>query len=264
MRLFGQGAHSGANPPIDHITAENVFRTSSSTPSLVRTVRERAQAFLTATLMLSAVMASAPLMLTTQSAQAAEIYIYENNYGQKLFSDRKLSKPGYRLVKRQGPRGTVDMTAQPGQPHARHAPAKSREPFRVRAKKFDHFISWAARSFELEPALIKAVIHAESAFDHNATSHAGAQGLMQLMPATGRSHGVTNPYNPHQNIMGGSKHLRYLMDKYDGNLELVLAAYNAGEVPVRKYNGIPPYKETQQYVKRVIKFYERYSKELAS
>jgi soluble lytic murein transglycosylase-like protein len=148
--------------------------------------------------------------------------------------------------------------------HARYTPPKSLEPFRVRAKKFDHFINWAARSFELEPALIKAVIHAESAFDHNATSHAGAQGLMQLMPATGRSHGVTNPYNPHQNIMGGSKHLRYLMDKYDGNLELVLAAYNAGEVPVRKYNGIPPYKETQQYVKRVIKFYQRYSKELAS
>lgn len=196
------------------------------------------------------------------SANAAEIYIYENAYGQKLFSDRPLQKAGYRLVKRQGPRGTV-TAEQLGQQNrwGNRGPAKSREPFRERAKKFDHFIKWAARSFELDPALIKAVIHAESAFDHNATSHAGAQGLMQLMPATARSHGVTNSYNPHQNIMGGSKHLRYLMDKYNGEIELVLAAYNAGEVPVRKYKGIPPYKETQQYVKRVIKFYEKYSKE---
>lgn len=200
--------------------------------------------------------------LAAGSASAAEIYIYENAYGQKLFSDRQLTKPGYRLVKRQGPRGTVSAKAinKKGQ-WGNRKPKKSREPFRVRAKKFDHFIKWAARSFELDPALIKAVIHAESAFDHNATSHAGAQGLMQLMPATARSHGVTNSYNPHQNIMGGSKHLRYLMDKYDGEIELVLAAYNAGEVPVRKYKGIPPFKETQQYVKRVIKFYEKYTKE---
>lgn len=198
-------------------------------------------------------------VLMAHTASAAEIFIYEDIYGQKLFSDRHLDKPGLRLVKRQGPRSSaaVEVNKEKKQWKRR----KPREPFRVRAKKFDHFIKWAARSFELDPALIKAVIHAESAFDHNATSHAGAQGLMQLMPATARSHGVTNSYNPHQNIMGGSKHLRYLMDKYDGEIELVLAAYNAGEVPVRKYKGIPPYKETQQYVKRVIKFYEKYTKE---
>ncbi|MEJ2680364.1 MAG: lytic transglycosylase domain-containing protein [Gammaproteobacteria bacterium] len=110
-----------------------------------------------------------------------------------------------------------------------------------------------------DPALIKAVIHAESAFDPNATSRVGAQGLMQLMPATARSHGVTNSYNPEQNIMGGSKYLRYLMDKYDGNLSMVLAAYNAGEGRVRQYNGIPPFKETQNYVKKVIRLHQKYT-----
>ncbi|MEJ2741405.1 MAG: lytic transglycosylase domain-containing protein [Gammaproteobacteria bacterium] len=165
--------------------------------------------------------------LFSHSAQAAEIYIYENQYGEKLFADRPLHKTGYRLVRRQG---SNDASTQP-----------------------------TAHSYHLDPALIKAVIHAESAFDPNATSRVGAQGLMQLMPATARSHGVTNSYNPEQNIMGGSKYLRYLMDKYDGNLSMVLAAYNAGEGRVRQYNGIPPFKETQNYVKKVIRLHQKYT-----
>lgn len=199
--------------------------------------------------------------MTTNTVMAGEIYIYENSRGQKLFSDRKLSKPGFRLIKKQGSSGRMVAITSHKRNNQRRIgiPSPSREPFRVRAKKFDHFINWAARSYDLDPALIRAVIRAESAYDHNATSHAGAQGLMQLMPATARSYGVTNSYNPHQNIMGGSKHLRHLIDKHNGNLELVLAEYNAGGVAVKKYNGIPPFKETQDYVKKVIKFYKRYA-----
>ena len=112
----------------------------------------------------------------------------------------------------------------------------------------------AAQKYNLPPALIKAVIKAESNFDANAVSSAGAQGLMQLMPATAEELGVKNPFDIEQNIDGGSHYLRKMLDQFGGNTKLALAAYNAGPGTVQKFKGNVPYAETRNYVKRVIRF----------
>ena len=116
---------------------------------------------------------------------------------------------------------------------------------------FDDHIQAAAASHGISEELIRAIIQVESQFDRLAVSTAGAQGLMQLMPATARSMGVTDSFDPRQNILGGARYLRKLLGLYGGDVALAAAAYNAGEGAVAKYNGIPPYKETQGYVRKV-------------
>ncbi len=123
---------------------------------------------------------------------------------------------------------------------------------------FDRLIAAACRRHGVEFALVKAVIKAESAFDPAALSPAGARGLMQLMPETAALHGVANVHAPRDNIDGGVRHLRMLLDRFQGNLPLTLAAYNAGPEAVVRYRGVPPYKETQEYVQRVLHYREAY------
>lgn len=115
----------------------------------------------------------------------------------------------------------------------------------------EEIFSEAAQKYNVPKNLIKAIAKAESDFRPNATSGAGAQGIMQLMPATARELGVTDSYDPYQNIMGGTKYISQMLDKYDGNVSLALAAYNAGSNNVAKYGGIPPFEETQNYVAKV-------------
>ncbi len=110
----------------------------------------------------------------------------------------------------------------------------------------------------VDPKLITAVIANESGFNANATSKVGAQGLMQLMPATARALGVSDPFDPTQNVAGGTRYLRGLLDRFHGDTKLAIAAYNAGPGAVEKYGGVPPYPETQNYVQNVLSSYERY------
>lgn len=128
----------------------------------------------------------------------------------------------------------------------------------VPSPEIERLVSANAGAFGVDPALVKAIIANESGFDANATSRTGAQGLMQLEPATASDLGVSNAYDPAQNIWGGTRYIRSLLDRFQGNLPLAIAAYNAGPQAVEKYGGIPPYAETQSYVQNVLGSYERY------
>ena len=137
-------------------------------------------------------------------------------------------------------------------------PADKLSPFHQKAIPFQPIIYQAAKRYEVEPAIIKAIIMAESSFNPKAVSHKGAQGLMQLMPRTARYLGVKDSFNPEHNIEGGVKYFKRLLDRFDGDIQLALAAYNAGSRNVRKYKGVPPFKATKVYIKKVLKYYEEY------
>ena len=129
--------------------------------------------------------------------------------------------------------------------------------------RLETLITHFAQKFKLDRSLVKAVIKAESDFDPQVVSSRGAQGLMQLMPETAREVGVNNPFDPSESIYGGSFYLRKMLDSFDQNLDYALAAYNAGPGAVRKYGGIPPYAETQNYVRRVKRYFDFYSGRLS-
>jgi soluble lytic murein transglycosylase-like protein len=136
------------------------------------------------------------------------------------------------------------------------APAVSREGsvqarLSERAARFDALIKENAEAHGVNPHLVRAVIQQESAFNPNARSHKGAMGLMQLMPATAAELGVSDPFDPSENIRGGVAYLKGLLQKFSQNVELALAAYNAGPTAVTKYGAVPPYRETQDYVSRI-------------
>jgi soluble lytic murein transglycosylase-like protein len=135
-----------------------------------------------------------------------------------------------------------------------------RERPEVFIKKHDSIIRQASERFGIKTSLIKAVIHAESGFDENATSKKGAKGLMQLMPKTAEQLDVENPYEPAENIFGGTQYLSSLLGRYNNNMQLALAAYNAGPENVDKYEGVPPFPETMIFIKRVLEFYDQYNK----
>lgn len=123
--------------------------------------------------------------------------------------------------------------------------------------KYNDIIVAAARRFDVDAALVSAVIKAESDYNPRTVSHKGARGLMQLMPATAKRFGVTNSFDPDENIHAGTRYLRWLLTKFDGNADLAVAAYNAGEGNVWKYDGVPPFRETVNYINRISKHIRR-------
>ncbi len=134
----------------------------------------------------------------------------------------------------------------------------ARGPNPIAPAAVEQLVNQNAATFQVDPALIKAVIANESGFNASATSSAGAMGLMQLMPGTASELGVADAYDPAQNVAGGTRYLKGLLQRFNGDLHLAIAAYNAGPQAVEKYGGIPPFTETQNYVQSVLGSYERY------
>jgi len=170
-------------------------------------------------------------------ATSAAIHVYRDKQGTLLFTNVP-TRPGYRPF--------LFLRAYASRLRGRES------------IEFDRLIRIACVRYGVEFALVKAVMKAESAFDPSALSRAGARGLMQLMPATAAMHGVADIHSPRQNIEGGVRHLRLLLERFEGDIALALAAYNAGAGAVDRYNGIPPYQETQEYVRRVLRYRESY------
>ena len=159
------------------------------------------------------------------------------------------------------PTGQVSLTNVPTNGRVTADRRKARYHSGVADLELEQAVSRAAQQHHVQPALLLAVMKAESSFNPIAVSKAGAVGLMQLIPETAIRHGVRNLYDANDNITGGAKHLRYLLNRFHGNIRLALAAYNAGEGKVDQYGQIPPYKETQDYVKKVLVYYRSYKKE---
>ncbi len=184
------------------------------------------------------------LLAGTVALQAGEIYRYVDQQGVIHLANRP---EGRSASVRRGvarPRGGGG-----------DAPARLPDPGRDR---YDEHIRAAAERFRVEPELIKAVIHAESGFNRRAVSRKGARGLMQLMPGTARQLGVSDSFDPRENIFGGTRYLREMLDRYGNDLRLGLAAYNAGPEAVDRSGGVPPYPETRSYVSRVSRLMQRY------
>ncbi len=194
---------------------------------------------------------------------AAQMYTYETPDGEVLITTEKRDQSGYTLLEElsSGPRSSsgadTDTSSSSSSSITPHM-GSSTLPFSSREAAFDDIIAEAAEAYDVPFGFIKAVMRIESAFQTDAISHAGAMGLMQLMPRTAESLGVDDPFDARQNIFGGAKFLRILIDRYDGDINLILAAYNAGDVAVRRHDGIP-YAQTREYVVSVYYWFQQYS-----
>jgi hypothetical protein len=176
---------------------------------------------------------------------------------------------------------TIKLSSIKPTPAISHKPSlkhsKTKKEFRISKSRFDFppfkgkkgenayhsIIHNASKKHDIEPALVKAVIMAESSYNPRAVSPKGAVGLMQLMPKTAESLGVANSFNPEQNVHAGTRYLKKLIDQFDGDIKLALAAYNAGLTQVKKHKGIPPFKDTIYYVHKVYHYYDFYRKQEA-
>ncbi len=183
----------------------------------------------------------------TSQTFAGQIYFYKDQNGTTLLTNRKTSDRSLQKVKVTYYKDSnIHSYSNWGNTESSVLPSYSKN-----KNSFDNIIRQAAQTHGVSEGLIKAVMHTESGFNSNARSPVGAQGLMQLMPATARRFNVSNSFDPQQNIYGGAKYLSWLMKRFNGNTNLALAAYNAGEGNVDKYGGVPPFRETQDYVRRV-------------
>lgn len=185
-----------------------------------------------------------------QSARA-DIYQCQEADGEVHFTNVRPAGPAGRRCRRII-RGESSGPARPGASRDR-VRARDRSPDRY--GRYDNYIHEAAALYRLPESFIRAVMRVESDFSPDVVSRAGAMGLMQLMPRTATSMGVQDPFDPRQNILGGTRYLRVLANRFNGDLVLTIAAYNAGQGAVTRYRGVPPYAETRRYVQRVLRYY---------
>ena len=183
------------------------------------------------------------------SVARAEVYVYEMPDGSRMITDHPINAKHSRVV-RVAPtvKGAGQLASQKNSPVFREAPAT-----------YDRLIRRYADEYGVDFALVKAIMQAESSFNPYAVSDKGARGLMQMMPSTAGQYGVQDIYNPRENIRAAVQHLKYLFDTFDHRPVLVIAAYNAGENAVKKHRGIPPYEETENYVKKVLQYKRQYT-----
>lgn len=194
-------------------------------------------------------------LLSTVPAQAGNLYVYKNKNGDTLLTnvrdDKSFGEYNTKVKVTYYPDTNVHSYRNWGGSESAVLPSYSKN-----KNLYDGIIAQAASTHQVDSGLIKAVMHTESGFNPNARSPVGAQGLMQLMPATARRFAVSNAYDPAQNVLGAARYLSFLLKRFNYNTELALAAYNAGEGNVDKYRGIPPFRETQDYVRRVMSRYK--------
>lgn len=187
----------------------------------------------------------------------AEMYSYTDENGVVHITNAPQQDARYAPITSGSSQGTVNAAPRRQRRSVASYRPQSNAPQQYR-RRFSGHIERAAQAYNVDSALLHAVISVESGYNPRACSPKGAMGLMQLMPATARRYGVRNPYDPVQNIRGGARYLRDLLLRYDNDVNLALAAYNAGENSVARYgNNIPPYAETQNYVPRVVDLYMR-------
>ena len=187
------------------------------------------------------------ILFSPQLFAGQTIYQYRESNGSTLLTNKKSTNGNLKVEKKTYyPDSNIHSYSNWGKSEASVLPSYNKN-----KNAFDHYIRQAAQTHGISEGLIKAVMHTESGFNVSARSPVGAQGLMQLMPATARRFNVSNAYDPQQNIFAGAKYLAWLLKRFNGDTHLALAGYNAGEGNVAKYGGIPPFRETQDYVKRV-------------
>ena len=182
------------------------------------------------------------LLIPTLTLAGDQVYHYQSSDTAPLFTDKK--RPNQKPV-------SVKYYGRP--PAYKSCRQNQKKKMEQRIKSYMPYVRAMGDKYAIDTMLIKAVIITESCFNPEAVSPVGAQGLMQLMPATARSLGVSEPFDPYQNIEGGVSYLRNMLDQFGQDRELALAAYNAGPGAVKKYGRIPPYRETQRYVKKILK-----------
>jgi soluble lytic murein transglycosylase-like protein len=190
---------------------------------------------------------SSCLLLLFAAQLSAETYIYQEKDGTRWITDRIMDPDAFQFIDKYG-RPTATKSCK----------GVTESILQRRASLYMPAVKRFSSENELDEHLIKAIIRAESCFDRRAISRAGAHGLMQLMPSTARNYGVIDRFDATQNLRAGIKHFSELMQKYRNNTKLSLAAYNAGVHNVKRYNGIPPFRETQNYVKKVLRFFDYY------
>jgi soluble lytic murein transglycosylase-like protein len=183
---------------------------------------------------------SATLLISTYSY--ADIYKYVDENGVVFYTDTPNGQKAAKFIQSPIAEGTPAVIKA------------EKKPFK---RNYSEIIHEKCRQYDVDPSLVKAMIKTESDYNPDAVSPKGAMGLMQLMPVTAREMGVYNPYNAEQNIEGGIKYIKYLLEKFNGNLTLALAAYNSGPTTVEKFGSVPPITETRQYVKKILTIYNK-------